>query len=135
MSTRLFNNHEADDRIMLKKDKLEVGHWTETLEHINEELEFLSAMEDRFLKDRELYVQLQTIRRENTLKSSALYRYENAMRNAWECDDMACDAYYLNNHEKHRELYTAHIAKYRKIKANVFSKLLLRPKTQYENAH
>ncbi|RIV49968.1 hypothetical protein D2V93_11690 [Flagellimonas taeanensis] len=124
MTSRLFNDHEADDRIMLKKDKVEVGHWAESLEHIDEEIRMLLALEDRFLNDSALHVELLALQRENTLKSGMLYRYENAMRNAWECDDMACDTYYLNKHEKHRELYMEHLKSYRKLKSKLFSRLL-----------
>ncbi|MDC6386732.1 hypothetical protein PP180_15215 [Muricauda sp. SK9] len=124
MTSRLFNDHEADDRIMLKKDKVEVGHWAESLEHIDEEIRMLLALEDRFLNDTALHVELLALQRENTLKSGMLYRYENAMRNAWECDDMACDTYYLNKHEKHRELYMEHLKSYRKLKSKLFSRLL-----------
>ncbi|MEE1964407.1 hypothetical protein V1387_17080 [Allomuricauda taeanensis] len=124
MTSRLFNDHEADDRIMLKKDKVEVGHWAESLEHIDEEIRMLLALEDRFLNDSALHVELLALQRENTLKSGMLYRYENAMRNAWECDDMACDSYYLNKHEKHRELYMEHLKSYRKLKSKLFSRLL-----------
>ncbi|SFC45458.1 hypothetical protein SAMN04487891_111109 [Flagellimonas taeanensis] len=124
MTSRLFNDHEADDRIMLKKDKVEVGHWAESLEHIDEEIRMLLALEDRFLNDSALHVELLALQRENTLKSGMLYRYENAMRNAWECDDMACDTYYLNKHEKYRELYMEHLKSYRKLKSKLFSRLL-----------
>lgn len=124
MTSRLFNGHDADDRIMLKKDKVELGHWTKSLEYIQEELGLLLALEDRFLNDSALHVELLALQRENTLKSGMLYRYENAMQNAWECDDLACDTYYLNTHEKHRGLYMEHLKKYRQVKVVVFSKLL-----------
>ncbi|WP_318345811.1 hypothetical protein [Flagellimonas baculiformis] len=124
MTSRLFNGHDADDRIMLKKDKVELGHWIKSLEYIHEELGLLLALEDRFLEDSMLHVELLALQRENTVKSGMLHRYENAMRNAWECDDMACDTYHLDNHEKHRELYVEHLESYRKLKCKVFSRLL-----------
>ncbi|NNE78344.1 MAG: hypothetical protein HKN31_14875 [Pricia sp.] len=95
------------------------------MEYINVELEYLLEIEDLLLNDPSLYSQLHMIRRENTLKSGALYRYENAMRNAWECDNVACDTYYLNNHEKHRNMYLEHIIKNRDLKSKVLSKILL----------
>jgi hypothetical protein len=110
---------------MLKKDRAEIGNWTESLEYINEELQYLLNIEDRLLNDATLYSQLHAMRRENTLASSALYRYETAMRNASECDTMSCDAYYLNNHERHRNLYLQHLKSYRTLKSKVFSKILL----------
>ncbi len=124
MISRPFNVHETDDRIMLKKDKVEVGHWTKSMDHITEELKLLLALEDRFLNDSTLHVELLALQRENAQKSGTLYRYGNSMRNAWECDDMACDAYYLDNHEKYRTLYMEHLDKYRQIKSKVFLRLL-----------
>ncbi|MBD1259713.1 hypothetical protein HZY62_03875 [Maribacter polysiphoniae] len=128
MSTRLFYEHESDSRIMFKKDKKELEGWTESLEYINQELDFLIDIENLMLNDANLYTQLLAMRRENTLKSGAMYRYETAMRNAKECDDMACDAFYLNNHEKHRNLYLEHLRNYRALKGKVLSKILLNAK-------
>lgn len=125
MNTRLFYEHEADSQIMLKKDKVEVDGWTDSLEYINEELQYLLDIEDRLLNDSNLYTQLYAMNQENTLKSSALYRYITSLRNARECDNMACDAYYLNNHEKHRNLYLEHLKNYRTLKSKVLSKILL----------
>ncbi|KAB5485292.1 MULTISPECIES: hypothetical protein [Flagellimonas] len=124
MTSKFFNGHDADDRIMLRKDKVEVGHWTKSLEYINEELGLLLALEDRFLNDSMLHVELLALQGENTKKSGIMYRYESTMRNAWECDDVACDTYHLDNHEKHRELYVEHLESYRKLKCKVFSRLL-----------
>lgn len=124
MSLKVFSGHENDDRIMLKKDRVELYHWTKSLEHIDEELKQLLALEDRFLNDSALHVKLLALQRENVLKSNMLYRYGNAMQNALECDDVACDTYYLDSHEKHRELFAEHLDKYRTIKAKVFSRLL-----------
>lgn len=124
MTSRLFNVHETDGRIMLKKDKVEVNHWTQSMDHISEELKLLLALEDRFLNDSSLHVELLALQGENTQKYGMLHRYGNAMQNAWECDDMACDTYYLDNHEKHRTLYMEHLDKFRQIKSKVFSRLL-----------
>ena len=128
MNTRLFYEHEPDSLIMFKKDSLEIASWTESLEFINTELDYLLEIEDRMLNDSNLYSQLHAMRRENTLKLSALYRYETAMRKTRECDTMACDAYYLNNHEKHRHLYLEYLRNYRILKSKVLSKILFHAK-------
>lgn len=123
-----FYNHESDDRIMVKKDTLEVRSWTHDLEYINEELDYLLDIEDCMLNNIELYVQLHTIRRENTIRLATLYRYQGTIKNAMECDTLQCDSYYLNTHEKNREAYISHIQKYRDIKSKVLSKILLHAK-------
>ncbi len=54
-ATRPFYSHESDDKIMIKKDRLEIGNRTDDLEYINEELEYLLDVEDRILNNTELY--------------------------------------------------------------------------------
>ena len=128
MSRRIFYEHESDSLIMLKKDKKELESWTESLDFIGEEMNYLITIENLMLNDHGLYNELLNMRRENTLKSGIMYRYETSKLNAHECDDMACDAYYLNNHEKHRDLYLEHLGKYRALKRKLLSKILLKVK-------
>lgn len=116
-----FYNHESDNRIMAKKDTLEVRSWTEELEYINEELKYLLDIEDHMLNNNEIYVQLHAIRRENTIRLGTLYRYEGSIINAIECDPVQCDSYYLSTHEKNRAAYIAHIKKYQNLKSKVLS--------------
>ena len=123
-----FNAHEADDHIMWKKDGLEVGQWIESLGFIDQELGFLIELEDRFVEDPELYALIQEKRRENTFVSGELFRHESAMKNALECDDLACDIYYLDHHEKQRGLFMEHLRSYRPLKSRLFSKILQDPK-------
>ncbi|MFD0799176.1 hypothetical protein ACFQZJ_17000 [Maribacter chungangensis] len=123
-ATRPFYSHEPDDKIMIKKDQLEIGNWTDDLEYINEELEYLLDIEDRIINNAQLYQNLHEIRRENQLRLGELYRYEGNIRNARECDTAACDAFYLYNHEKTRTNYMAHLKKYRSIKSKIFSQIL-----------
>lgn len=127
-ATKPFYPHESDSKIMVKKDQTEVGNWTNDLEYINEELEYLLDIEDRMLHSSDLYQQLHATRRENTLRLGNLYRYENSIRNSIECDTTACDAYYLNNHEKHRNMYREHLEKYRVMKSKVLSMIVLNAK-------
>jgi hypothetical protein len=124
-TTKLFYSHEPDSTIMLKKDKAEVSNWTNDLEYMNDELEYLLDIEDRMLNNQELYQQLTDLRRENQLKLGVLYRYEDSMRKAIECDTMACDAFYLHKHEKNRNVYVEHVKRYRNLKSQVLSKILL----------
>ncbi len=122
---RPFYTHESDSKIMIKKDKEEVNNWTEDLEYMNEELEYLLDIEDRMLNNSRLYQELHDIRRENQLRLGELYRYEGSMRNAIECDTMECDAFYLHKHEKNRNAYLDHVKRYRNLKSRVLSKILL----------
>lgn len=127
-STRLFYPHESEDRIMMKKDKAEVLDWTDDLEYMNEELEYLLDIEDHMLKNANLYEELQTLRRENNLNLRTLYRYKGAMGDAIECDTVECDAFYLSKHERNRDMYLKHKKQYRNVKAKFFTNILLEAK-------
>ncbi len=127
----LFYPHEPDSRIAIKKDKAEVNNWIDDLDYINDELDYLLDIEDCMLNNRGLYQQLHAIRRENMLKLGILRRYESNMQNAMECDTTECDAFYLSNHEKNRNLYVDHVKKYRFLKTKVLSKILLNAKRAY----
>ena len=127
-ATKPFYTHDSDSSIMIKKDKVEISNWTDDLEYINEELEYLLDIEDHMLNNAEMYQRLHDLRRENQLRLGILYRYEGTMRNAMECDTMECDAFYLHKHEKNRNVYLEHIRNYRDEKIKVLSKILLEAK-------
>lgn len=122
--TTIFYPHESDAGIAVKKDKSEVATWADDLSYVNEELEYLLNIEDRMLQSSELYQQLLSVRRENTLRLATLHRYENSLGKAMECDTTACDAYYLHHHEKNRNVYLEHLKNYRTLKTKVLSKIL-----------
>ncbi|MGS2764916.1 hypothetical protein [Sinomicrobium sp. M5D2P9] len=124
MYSKPFYTHEDDRLILKKKDKVEVGNWLEHLEFIGREIEYLIPLESRTPGNDQLSRELYTIRRENTLHMAALCRYEHSLMNALECDNMECDAFYLNNHEKNRSSYTGHLRKYEALKTRVFARLL-----------
>jgi len=119
-NTKLFYSHEPDSNIMIKKDRAEVNNWTEDLEYINEELEYLLDIEKRMLNNQQLH----ELRRENQLKLGVLYKYENSIQKAIECDTTECDAFYLHKHEKTRDIYIDHVKKYKTAKLKMLSKIL-----------
>lgn len=118
--------HDSISRIVGKKDKLEISNWTENLELVNEELQYLIPLERRLLGNPSIHQRLLGIQRENQLRLGTLYRYERTMINAIECDTVECDAYYLNTHEKNRDGYMNHIKNYTKLKLFLLSKILER---------
>ncbi|MEQ5789701.1 hypothetical protein J4E06_01480 [Muricauda sp. NFXS6] len=116
--------HESISRIISKKDKLEITNWTETMEWVNEELQYLIPLEKRLLGNPSLHQRLLVVQRENQLRLANLYRYERNMANVIECDTMECDAYYLNTHEKNRDGYMNHLKNYNQLKFLLLSKIL-----------
>ena len=123
MNLRTFYEHETDHQIMFKKDRRDVRSWSYDLEVISEELRILAAIEQRLLKNPAIASQLQQLKRDNMLKMSALNRYEHDMRNALECDSIACDSFYLNNFEKHRQACREHLLNYREVRRALLLKL------------
>ncbi|WP_282074148.1 hypothetical protein [Maribacter aquivivus] len=120
-----FYPHESDKRIMMKKDRLEINNWTDELEFLNKEIEFYLDIEDSIIHSSKLYQELHGIRRENALMLAALYRYDNVVSKSIECDTVACDAYYLNHHEKKRDAYLSLIENYRSLKLKILSQILI----------
>ena len=118
--------HASVSRIIRKKDKLEITNWTETMEWINEELQYLVPLEKRLLGNPSLHQRLLVLQRENQLRLANLYRYERNMANAIECNTMECDAYYLNTHEKNRDGYMNHLKGYNQLKLLLLTKILER---------
>ncbi|SHJ95631.1 hypothetical protein SAMN04488007_2070 [Maribacter aquivivus] len=125
IASKHFYPHESDKRIMMKKDRLEINNWTDELEFLNKEIEFYLDIEDSMIHSSKLYQELHGIRRENALMLAALYRYDNAVSKSIECDTIACDAYYLNHHEKKRDAYLSLIENYRSLKIKILSQILI----------
>lgn len=123
MNEKLFYDHEADSIIMMKKDKAEIENWISDLEFMNNEIEYLMKIEHKILNNASIRENLLTVRRENTLVLGVLYKYEANQRNVIECDNMKCNAFYLNSHEKSRNSYLKHIQRYRELKLFVLSKI------------
>ncbi|MFW2377289.1 hypothetical protein [Cellulophaga baltica] len=121
---RTFNPTESDHLIFLKKDKAEIENWIEQLEFINTELEYFTEIEHKILKDNTINQLIQTLKRGNTLKLGILYRCESNMSKMKECDNMQCDAYYLNNHEKNRVSYLEHMKLCYALKTKIYDSLL-----------
>ncbi len=125
IASKHFDPHESDKRIMMKKDRLEINNWTDELEFLNKEIEFYLDIEDSMIHSSKLYQELHGIRRENALMLAALYRYDNSVSKSIECDTVACDAYYLNHHEKKRDAYLSLIENYRSLKLKILSQILI----------
>ncbi|WP_158974537.1 hypothetical protein [Cellulophaga sp. L1A9] len=121
---RTFNLTESDTTILLKKDKAEIENWIAHLEFINSELEYFTEIEQKILKENSINQLIQTLKRGNTLKLGILYRCESNMSKIKECDNMQCDAYYLNNHEKNRASYMEHMKLCNALKIKIYDSLL-----------
>lgn len=126
MNTKLFYNHEEDRSIMMKKDKEELRNWISNLEFIAEELGYLIEIESRIANQKTIKQELHNLQKENAEMVVEMRRYNNTTLGNLECDTVECDAFYLENHERKRNEYLAHIRKYRKTKTKTFSLIILK---------
>jgi hypothetical protein len=58
---------------MIKKNLLEIINWTDDLEYINEDLEYLLDIEGCIRNNTELYQHLYGLKKENQLRLGELY--------------------------------------------------------------
>ena len=124
MKNQLFYTHEDDHQIMLKKDDVEIQHWLASLNYYTEEIQSFLQLAKNLKLSPTTVQQLNEVNSKNAECVKELSRYEIARLNAWECDDMACDSFYLNNHEEHRKLVMDHIHDYRATKKAVLAQLI-----------
>lgn len=119
-----FFDHESEGVIINKKDTFELKNWITHLEYIKEEIDYLNALLKKYTKDTELSSTLKQIKQANSDELSSLYNYAPSISDSQECDDVACDIFYLNKHEQFRKSYLDCIASYREFKNLCYKALL-----------
>lgn len=119
-----FFDYETEGEITNKKDTIELKNWTNHLEYITKELEQLSALIKKYSDDTALLKQASKQQQENSEELSSLYNYAPSIADSQECDDVACDIFYLNKHEEFRNRYLTYLTRYRAFKSDVFTALL-----------
>lgn len=119
-----FFNHESEGEIINKKDTFELKNWITHLEHIKKELNYLAALIKKYSNKTEILEDIEKHQQENSEELSTLYNYAPSIADSQECDDVACDIFYLNKHEEFRNRYLGYLKRYRKFKSSVFEVLL-----------
>lgn len=119
-----FFNHESEGEIINKKDTFELKNWITHLEYIKKELDYLVALIKKYSNNSELLVSIKQNQLENSEELSSLYNYAPSITDSQECDDVACDIFYLNKHEEFRNRYLQYLERYRASKSKVFEALL-----------
>ncbi|MCK0132330.1 hypothetical protein MWU59_12535 [Flavobacteriaceae bacterium F08102] len=124
MKNRLFYAHEDDRHIMLKKDCVEIQHWVETLTYYALEMDAFMAIIDESKEPSPHREELKWLKEQNKVNLKNLSRYELVQLKAWECYDVDCELFYLNNHEEFRQIVMDHISAYRTLKKELFKEIL-----------
>lgn len=118
-------NHDSQESIVFKNNSIELNNWTTHLGYVSGEIENLlnlSKVElSRTLEHQPVLTKLSIKREENNIILKNFRKYKESLSKAVECEDMDCDMFYVNEHEKFRNIYMVHLEKYRKIKEEYFN--------------
>lgn len=117
LSVHEINQHKLD---------VEYKHWISRLEFIETELDFYSKLlGSSTFSDQEESTEIidliPTIKKENKEVVADVHRYRNNLEGYRECEDLECDNFYLNDHEKFRVVLEQHSARMRDFKTRVFN--------------
>ena len=121
----VFYEHDSDNRLIAKKDALELNNWIVHLVGNVGELEILKNIAKKLSNGEETINKLDELALENKLHLGVFYRYKNSMVNLNECEDMECDIYYINKHEEYRKLYTTILESFHKLKEELYTMILM----------
>ena len=113
----VFYEHDSDDKLIAKKDALELSNWIE-------QLEILINIAKKLSNDDDMIGNLKELTLENKLHLGVFYRYKSSMVNLHECEDMECDIYYVNKHEEYRNLYAVILQASHKLKEKLYTQIL-----------
>ena len=120
----VFYEHDSDEKLIAKKDALELNNWIGHLVNNGRELEILINIAKKLSND-DLLADLSELTLKNKLHLGVFYRYKSSMVNLHECDDMECDIYYVNKHEEYRNLYASTLQASHKLKEELYTKILI----------
>lgn len=116
METALPYKIDAQRRVCIKKDLIELSHWIDTIESINWELDHLKLIEKQLLKNSAIEMNLQGLRRKNSLLMGMLCKYEQELNTEYEYGKREYDTTRAKEHEKKRDIYSALIQEFRQLK-------------------
>lgn len=120
-------DHDSLESITYKNNSIELENWLEHFSYIDREISSLLKMgENNEKKDGEfisVLSNLESKREENLLTIDEFNTYKNNLPKSAECEDVSCDMFYVNEHDRFRKAYKAHLEGYRKIKEELFKML------------
>lgn len=125
MELNTFYNHDTDEEIIQVKRTQELDVWISHLNYVSDESDWLAKIASNKLQDKELRDALLEKSEQNTNFLNELYNYKTSIVKYNECDDLECDIYYINLHDTYCSKYVKHLGLYRKIKNEVYLKILM----------
>lgn len=120
-------DHDSPEYISFKNNNLELEDWLDHLTYIQKEIKSLILLGQRSKNTSEIESFLKTLQNkttENSMVAEELQKYKNTLPKALECDDVSCDMFYVNEHEKFRKTFRSHLETYRDMKQKFFGLLI-----------
>ncbi len=127
METALSYKTDIQRKLCIRKDLIEMSQWIDILSSINEELDYLKLIEKQLLKNNSIDVNLQVLRRKNTLLMGMLCKYEQDLNTEHEYGKNEYNLIRAKEHEKKRDVHSAFIQEFNKIKKDIYDKLVKYP--------
>ncbi len=124
MQSNTYTDYDSETQIIQSRSFRELDVWISHVNYVTEECDKLAKIASNLIKNRNLRDELLLMIKKNSELITQLYNARNETEKLNECDDVACDLYYLNEHESTRFLYLEHIKGYRKLKEKVLLSLL-----------
>lgn len=127
METALSYKTDVQRKLCIRKDLIELSQWIDILSNINEEVDYLKLIEKQLLKNNSINVNLQGLRRKNTLLMGMLCKYEQELNTEYEYGKNEYNLMRAKEHEKRRDVHAAFIQEFTLLKREIY--ILL---TQYQ---
>lgn len=123
MEIELKYKTNAHRRLCIKKDLIELSQWIDTLSTINTEIGYLKLIENQLLKEHAIEINLQGLRRKNTLLMGMLCKYEQELNTEHEYGKKEYNVTRAKEHEKKREVHASFIQEFTQLKKGIYHKL------------
>ncbi|CAM1335192.1 hypothetical protein [Tenacibaculum aestuariivivum] len=124
MESNIYVDYDAETQIIQSRSFRELDMWISHVNYIADECDRLAKIASNLIKNKVLRDDLLLMMKKNSELLINLHKTRNDTEKLNECDDVACDLFYLNKHEKARSLFSKHINTYRTLKEEVFFNLL-----------
>ncbi|WP_203296270.1 hypothetical protein [Luteirhabdus pelagi] len=114
---------DAQRRLCIKKDLIELSGWIDVLAQINEEIDSLKIIEKQLIKDSATNSFLVGIRRKNTLVMGVLCNYEKELNTEYEYGKKEYNVQRAKEHEKKRTVFNELMNEFTTIKKKIYHQL------------
>ena len=123
MEITLSYKIDAHRILCIKKDLIELSQWIDTSENIHVELDHLKVIEKQLIKNNTIQINLQGLRRKNTLIMGSFCQYEQELIKELEYGKREYDLARAKEHEKKRDHYSVLINEFRDLKKIIYINL------------